>query len=141
MQYSTKKSRGVTMADNWKKQEIKNIIHLRDEMIENNIDNNLIDKYVNEQYEKINREYNEKIIKVQKKDNLNKKQIDKKIINKKKQAIKNLLKDKDILEQRGANPEYIKNYLEKQYTEINKNYEINKDTIYNIDLEKINFID
>jgi hypothetical protein len=141
MQYSTKKLRGVTMADNWKKQEIKNIINLRDEMIENNIDNNLIDKYVNEEYEKINREYNEKIIKVQKKENLNKKHIDKKMINKKKQAIKNLLKDKDILEQRGANPEYIKNYLEKQYTEINKNYEKNKDTIYNIDLEKINFID
>ena len=45
--------REIVIANNKKQAEIKNVLTLRDEMVANNIDNKLIQKYINEQYEKI----------------------------------------------------------------------------------------
>jgi hypothetical protein len=93
-------------------------------MINNNIDEQTIKKYVDEQYEIINKNYEKSI---------NKKTNPKKIIDKKREdAIKFLLKNKSFLEQNNADPEYIKEYVEKQYDDINKTYIIDNG---------INFID
>jgi hypothetical protein len=130
-----KKSRGLTIAENKKNQEIKYILGLRDEMIANKINEKLIKIYLDEQYKKINCEYNKRIQKYQeneikKQNNLYKKE--NKV--KRKQAIDLLLKNKAFLEEKCYKPEYIRKYIEKEYNEINK-------TFYNIDLEQVEFID
>ena len=83
-------------------------------MIENNIDMDLINKYMNEQCRIINEEYNDKIAKSKDKVNI-------KITDKKKE-IDFLFKNKLSLDTYKANPEYIKYYIEKQYNNIKKNY-------------------
>lgn len=142
-QMKIKKTRGETIAENWKKKELKHVFELRDEMEENNIDGKLIKKYLDEQYEKINKQYENKIKKYQdtqlKKQN---KTEDKETKNKRKKAIDFLLKNKDYLEEKGYNPEYIKKFMDKQYEEINKFYSVDTENkIDNIDLEHVNFID
>lgn len=142
-QKKEKKPRAITLAENKRAQEIKHVLELRDEMIANKIDNKLIKKYLEEQYEKINQEYEGKIKKHQ--ENEQKKQtkmVDKDLKIKRENAIQCLLKNKAYLEEIGYKSEYIKKYVDKQYKEINQIYSVDpEDKIYNVDLEQVNFID
>jgi hypothetical protein len=120
--------RSIVIANNKKQNEIKNILSLRDEMIENSIDPILIKKFVDEQYEKINRNYEDKIAKhnIKKEKILQNNEITSKIKNikkKREKAVDFLLKNKTFLEEHGASKEYIKKYVEKQYNEINEFYD------------------
>lgn len=138
-----KKPRALTIAENKRAREIKHVLELKEEMIANKIDEKLIKKYLDEQYNIINQLYEEKIKKYQ--DNELKKQtkqMEKVLKVKREKAIEFLLKNKVYLEEKGYKHEYIKNYVDKQYKEINLIYSIDpKDKIYNVDLDKVNFID
>ncbi len=116
--------RGIVIANNKKQTDIKNVLILRDEMIANKIDEKLIKKFLDEQYEKINGEYEKRITKHTEntKNQAKKKSIQE---NKKKRekAVEFLLKNKTFLEEHGASKEYVKKYVEKQYQEINEYYD------------------
>ncbi len=158
--------RAIVMANNKKQKQINNILMLRDEMIKNSIDSTLIKKFMDEEYEKINKEYQMKIEKANtnlngksketetktnsnKKNNLNPSV--KEIKKKREKAVEFLLKNKSFLEEHGASKEYIKKYVEKQYQEINEYYNIenfktnnansgsDSDNEYNY--EQVDFID
>ena len=135
--------RSITMANNWKNKEIKHVLELRDEMIANNIDNNLIKKYIDEQYDKINQGYEIKIKKYyDKQKKLENKNVEKDVKQKREKAVEFLLKNKAFLEENGASEEYIKKYVDRQYNIINLTYNIDYSDPYDlIDLDKINFID
>lgn len=134
-----KKPRGIVLAENIKNKELKYLFKLRDEMIDNNIDKTLIDKYVTEEYNKINNKYNNKIENYQKKSKNND---DKLLEKKKKKDINNLITNKKYMEERGINQDYIDKYTNMKYEEINEYYlkqkaENNIDTINNNDVEFI----
>ncbi len=131
------------MANNWKNKEIKHVLELRDEMLANNIDENLIKKYIDEQYDRINLEYETKIKKYNdKQKKLENKNLEKNIKQKREKAIQFLLKNKAFLEENGASKEYIKKYVDIQYNTINLTYNIDYSDPYDtIDLDRINFID
>ena len=119
-----KNSRVIKTANNKKNKKISELLQMRDQMINNKIDDQIIKKFIDEQYEIINNQYQK---------NINKKSDDKKIIDKKRNdAIQFLLKNKKFLELNNATPEYIKEYVKKQYEDINKTYVLN---------DGINFID
>ena len=123
------------MANNWKQKQIKNILILQQEMIDNNIDQILIDQYIKDQYEIIIKQYN---LKIEKSNNnsLNYKQTK----GNRNKEIANLIKNKLLLDKNGYNQEYINDYVNKQYIIINENYKtINKCIINNE--YNINFID
>lgn len=138
-----KPPRSITMAENWKNKEIKHVLELRDEMLANKIDEKLIKKYIDEQYETINKEYKKKINKyLEKQKNQESKNLEKTIKQKREKAIQFLLKNKVFLEEKGASKEYIKRYIDEQYNQINQIYTIDNSDPYNtIDLEYVNFID
>jgi hypothetical protein len=138
-----KPPRSITMSENWKKREIKHVLELRDEMLANNIDETLIKKYVDEQYYKINQEYESKINKyLEKQKKQEDKKLEKDIKEKRKKAIQFLLKNKEFLEEKGANKEYIKKYVDTHYNQINQLYILNNSDPYDtIDLDTINFLD
>jgi len=140
---SNKQPRAITMADNWKQKEIKNVLELRNEMLINNIDENLIKKYIDEQYNIINAQYQEKVQKYYNKQinnkNLHEIELKKELKNKRDKAIDFLIKNKTFLEDGGASQAYIKKYVEQQYNEINKTY--TQTSILNENLDNINFID
>ena len=139
----SKVPRSITMANNWKNKEIKHVLELRDEMLANNIDENLIKKYIDEQYDRINLEYETKIKKYNdKQKKLENKNLEKNIKQKREKAIQFLLKNKAFLEENGASKEYIKKYVDIQYNTINLTYNIDYSDPYDtIDLDRINFID
>jgi len=142
-----KLSRAIIIANNKKKNEINNILSLRNEMIENSIDSNLIKKFIDEEYEKINKNYEDKIKKSNSKsNNSNIKNKIKNIKKKREKAIDFLLKNKTFLEEHGASKEYIKKYIELQYQEINefydiKNINLDNDINNDNDNDNIDFID
>ena len=138
-----KPPRSITMSENWKKREIKHVLELRDEMLANNIDETLIKKYVDEQYYKINQEYESKINKyLEKQKKQEDKKLEKDIKEKRKKAIQFLLKNKAFLEEKGVNKEYIKKYVDTHYNQINQLYILdNSDPYDTIDLDTINFLD
>ncbi len=138
-----KKPRSLIIAENKRASEIKHVLELRDEMIANKIDNKLIKKYLDEQYNKINQSYEEKVKKYQEKELKKQNKQTKEVLKvKREKAIEVLLKNKAYLEDHGYKHEYIKKYVDKQYNEINQNYSIDpEDKIYNVDLDKVNFID
>ncbi len=158
--------RAIVMANNKKQKQINNVLMLRDEMIKNSIDSVLIKKFMDEEYEKINKEYVTKIEKANSNSNVktnpkepktssskkpNSNPTAKEIKKKREQAVEFLLKNKSFLEEHGASKEYIKKYVEKQYQEINEYYNIenfktpNTDTGSDSDIEcnyeQVNFID
>ncbi len=139
----TKQPKAITMAENWKQKEIKQVLTLRDEMVSNNIDEKLIKNFLDEQYTKINDIYQQKIKKFMDKQAKDQDSvINKELKVKREKAIEILLKNKNHLEKNGANPEFIKNYMEKQYQDINKMYSNNlENKMENIDLDNVNFID
>lgn len=115
-------------ATNKKNKKINELLKIKDIMINNNIDNKIINKFIQDEYLIINKIYDKSI---NQKKNINK------IINKKREkAIEFLLKNKNFLEQNNVNPEYIKIYVEKQYEDINNTYNLNdKDLIGFIDID------
>ena len=142
--------RAVVMANNKKQKQIQNILSLRDEMIKNSIDSTLIKKFIDEEYDKINKEYELKIKKNKEKtkkssgDNDYNKNV-KELKKKRDKAIEFLLKNKSFLEEHGASKEYVKKYVDKQYQEINEYYvgtnlKSNKSES-DIDNEQADFID
>jgi len=150
--------RAIVIANNKKQKQINNILALRDEMIKNSIDSTLIKKFMDEEYEKINKEYELKIEKAtgEKKEikvNSNKKNnpTSKDIKKKREKAVEFLLKNKSFLEEHGASKEYVKKYVEKQYQEINNYYNIenfktentdnSSDSDIEFNYEDVNFID
>jgi hypothetical protein len=140
--------RSISIANNKKQKEIKNILSLRDEMIENSIDPTLIKKFVDEQYEKINKEYEDRLTKHNKKHekSLQNNDVTSKIKNikkKREKAVEFLLKNKTFLEEHGASKEYVKKYVEKQYQEINEFYDITNIKPDNLDTDNdnVDFID
>jgi hypothetical protein len=52
---------GYFSAKKWKNKQITKLLELRDEMVYHNIDENLIKEYMDDEYEKINILYKEKI--------------------------------------------------------------------------------
>jgi hypothetical protein len=119
-----KNSRIIKIATTKKNNKINELLQIKDTMINNNIDTQIIKKYIDEQYRIIIYNYQESI---------NKKRDIKKNMNKRREeAIKFLLKNKNFLEQNKANPDYIKEYVKKQYEDINKTYVVD---------DGINFID
>jgi hypothetical protein len=148
--YKTKKEikdtripRTIIIANNKKQNSIKNILLLRDEMIYHKIDDNLIKQFIDEQYNIINKEYDEKIKKFEKNNDVKSKKIRLTEIKKKrKKAVDFLLKNKFFMEEHSVNKESIKNYVDKEYDEINKYYNYNNiDRYTDINLDYINFID
>jgi len=129
-----KKPRAIVMADNWKTKEIKLVLAIRDEMVDFSIDPNLIQEYLDEEYERINIMYDEKIKKHQDKMNNIKTPNNNK---KRKEAIKFIIKNKEFLEERGFNKEYIENYMNKHYNIVCKKYS----NTSNITSNTIAFID
>jgi hypothetical protein len=124
------KSRAHTIADNWKKREIKYVLELRDEMIANDIDKKLIDEYVEEEYEKINEQYTAKINKSSKKVIDNK--LKKEIKMKRDKAVNFLLKNKSWMETNNVDSKYIKKYVDEQYEYIDSFYKV-ENFVMNID--------
>jgi hypothetical protein len=128
--------RTIIIANNKKQKTIKNLLLMRDEMIKTNMNNNLIQTFVNEQYAIINKEYEERINKY------NKSKTEAKTLKlKKAKAIEFILKNKAVLEDNGVNKDYITLYVNKQYEEINEYYSKNNEENDNVNLETINFID
>jgi tRNA/tmRNA/rRNA uracil-C5-methylase (TrmA/RlmC/RlmD family) len=120
----SKNSRILKIATTKKNKKINELLQTRDQMINNNIDNNIIKKFVDSEYEIININYQKSI---------NKKTNPKKIMDKRRDdAVQFLLKNKNFLEQNKANPEYIKEYVRKQYEDINITYVLD-DGIHFID--------
>lgn len=111
-----KKCKSITVANNWKEKQIKEVIKAKEQMTELKVDPKLIDKYIESEYSRINKEYEEKMKKAKIKNlefvNNNKKKIE----------IDFLIKNKDILEQAGYTKDYIDYYVNKQYDIINKKY-------------------
>jgi hypothetical protein len=133
---TTKTSRTIIMANNKKQNNIKNILLLRDEMIYHKIDDKLIKEFLDEQYNIINKEYDEKIKKFEKNKNVKSNNIQLTEIKKKRtKAVEFLLKNKYFMEEHGVNKESIKRYVNKEYEEINNYY------TYVDKLDYVNFID
>lgn len=138
---STKIPRSVVIANNKKQADIKNVLTLRDEMEKNNINDKLIKQFLDDEYIKINEEYDERITKYNAKQNKNNNdKINKEIKKKRTKAIEFILKNKTFLEEHGASKEYVKKYVDKQYQEINEYY-ANKDNLDEINIDLIDFID
>ena len=115
-------------------------------MIKNSIDSTLIKKFMDEEYDKINKEYELKIQKYNNKDKKSNTNIESKEIKKKREkAVEFLIKNKSFLEEHGASKEYVKKYVEKQYQEINEYYDISNFNSTNsnseIDNNQVDFID
>ena len=113
-----------------KNKKINELLKMKESMIEQNISDKIIKKYVDEQYEIINNEYTK---------NINKKINPNKLMNKRKEkAVEFLIKNKLFLEQNKVKQEYIDLYVKKQYEDINKTYVVQKN---NIKKDDIDFID
>lgn len=137
--------RAIVMANNKKQKQIKNVLTLRDEMIKNFIDSTLIKKFIDEEYDKINKEYKTKLEK-HKNSNSKNSNIDvcsNEIKKKREKAVEFLLKNKSFLEEHGASKEYVKKYVDKQYKEINEYYVKPNKTSSDLDIDnnQADFID
>ncbi len=111
-----KKSKCITIANNWKNKQIKELINTKEQMINLNVDSKLINNYIDSEYNRINKEYSEKI------DKAKIKNLEFMNNNKKKIEIDFLIKNKSILEDAGYTNDYIDYYVNKQYDIINNKY-------------------
>lgn len=105
-----------TRAYNWKQKQINEVIKTKEQMVEININPKLIDQYINSEYSRINKEYQEKLekAKIKNLETINN--------NNKKLEIDFLIKNKLVLEEKGYNKDYIEQYVEQQYNIINNKY-------------------
>ena len=137
-----KPPRAITMANNWKIKEIKIVLGLRDEMVAHNIDKDLIQEYMDEEYDRINTMYEARINKYNNKINNNKNNNNKIKTNNKRlrdKAIEFLIKNKNFLEEKGYDSTFINNYVTKHYMVINNKFSSKTENNNNID--EISFID
>jgi hypothetical protein len=115
--------RSVVLAKKKKYNGFRNLELLKEEMINNNIDINKINQYIEDEFSKIEKEYNDKvnnyIMKYQKGD-IEYTPNEKKIM--RIQAIEFILKNKDVLEERDAPKDFIDNYVKTEYERINKKF-------------------
>ena len=138
MEINSKVPRTIVMANNWKNKEIATVIGLRDEMVTHNIDEKLIKKYLDEEYDRINTQYELRIKKYHDKLEKNLNNNDNKSIKKSREkAIDFIIKNKMFLEEKGYNKEYIDKYVNKHYMIINEKYKTNDNT----SMEGIDFIE
>ncbi len=105
-------TRSVKLAKTWKKKQIEELIKNKNEMIEYNIDNKLIDDFINKEKDRINKEYEKRLAKHQTTNNETKK----------KKEIELLIKDKKYLEKAGLTQKEIDEYIEKSISAINLKY-------------------
>lgn len=119
--------RTIIIARNRKLKELEQLEIIRKEMIDNNLDMELINKYMDEEYEKIDSVYKKKVS-----DYLSKYKNNEIILtnsemkDKRADAIEFLLKNKAFLEENGVKPEQIKKFVDKEYKFINMKYPVNE---------------
>jgi len=125
-----KHPRAITMAINKKKKEIENVMNLREEMIRYNIDSMMIQKFIDDEYQRINIEFEKKVKKHFDKE---KKLQDEFNVNKlkknKEKAIQSLLKNKSVLEDKGYSKQHIDMYVKKRYEYIVSMYKDGVDEV------------
>ena len=120
--YNSIKNKVKISAKKWKDKEIDKLIEKRKEMELMNIKKELINEYMNEEYEMINKTYEAKLLE----------EPSHKILKKQKEKeIDNIIINKYYLIQKGYNKEYIDKYVKREYQELERKY--NK--------TKIDFID
>ena len=112
-------SRSITLAKNWKKKEIDNVLYLKEQMNQKKISQTLIDNYLNEQYDIINKKFEEKINKAQSKVTNN--------YSKRKNTIEFIIKTKTFMEKHNINPNLIKKYTNSHYDFVNEKYKKTKE--------------
>jgi len=118
--------RTIIMARNRKLKELDNLEIIRKEMIDNNLDMELINKYMDEEYEKIDSVYKKKV-----NDYLSKYKNNEIILtnsemkDKRDASIDFLLKNKTFLEENGVKQEQIKKFVDREYGIINIKYPVN----------------
>ena len=117
--------RTIIIARNHKIKELDNLEIIRKDMIDNNLDIELINKYMDEEYEKIDNVY-KKIV-----NNYLSKYKNNEIIltnsemkNKRNAAIDFLLKNKTFLEENCVKLDQIKKFVDREYNIINTKYPI-----------------
>ena len=119
--------RTIIIARNRKLKEMEQLEIIRKEMIDNNLDMELINKYMDEEYEKIDSVYKKKV-----NDYLSKYKNNEIILtnnemkNKREAAIEFLLKNKTFLEENGVKSEQIKKFVDREYSIINMKYPVNE---------------
>ena len=119
--------RTIIIERNRKLKEMEHLEIIRKEMIDNNLDMELINKYMDEEYEKIDSMYKKKV-----NDYLSKYKNNEIILtnseirNKREAAIEFLLKNKTFLEENGVKSEQIKKFVDREYSIINMKYPINE---------------
>lgn len=115
--------RTIVLAKKKKYNQFRNLELLKQEMINNNIDMNKINQYIEDEFSKIEKEYNDKVndyITKYQKGEIQYTMNEKKIMRSK--AIEFVLKNKDVLEQKGAPKEFIDSYVNREYERINKKF-------------------
>ena len=118
-----KQPRTIIMANNKKQKEIEHVLIVKNEMINNKINDKLINEYINEQYKNINLEYEIKIKKYwakQKKTPISNK--NNKININKNIEISVLIQTESFLKEAGYTQEYIEKYIDSHYQKINNKY-------------------
>jgi hypothetical protein len=119
--------RTIIIARNRKLKELEHLEIIKKEMIDNNLDMELINKYIDDEYEKIDSVYKKKV-----NDYLSKYKNNEIVLtnsemkDKRKAAIEFLLKNKTFLEENGVKPEQIKKFVDREYDIINKKYPVNE---------------
>jgi hypothetical protein len=123
IQKMKKHPRAITLAINKRKKEIENVMNLREEMIQYNIDNIMIQQFLDKEYQRINIEFEKKVKKHfdKEKKSENEKNMDE-LKKYREKAVNSLLKNKSVLEERGYTKKHIDMYVTKQYEFINNRY-------------------
>jgi len=120
--------RTIVLARNKRMKELENLELIKKEMEDNNLDDELINKYMEEEFEKIDTVYKNKVNKFLLKYENNKITLTQsEMKNKREAAIQFLLKNKTFLEENGVKPDLIKKFVDKEYKIINSQYPINEE--------------
>jgi hypothetical protein len=137
-----KQPRTIIMANNKRQKEIEHVLIVKNEMINNKIDDKLINEYINEQYKNINLEYETKIKTYWAKQNKINTNKNNKININKNIEISVLIQNKNFLEEAGYTQEYIEQYIDNYYQKINNKYiEKNKENNKNNKNNKSTFVE
>ena len=119
-----KKSRYIISAEQKRLYDIDDMLKMKNIMKENNINEKYINNYVDEQYNKINKEYADKVKKYEQKYK------SKELKKERQDSIEFLIKNKNFLEQYNVKDEFINNYVERHYNKINEKF---NDTVQFLD--------
>lgn len=111
--YFSIKNKVKINANKWKSKEVDKLLQIQKDMLSSNQTTKLIDEYVEEEYKKINKIYDKKLLEEPSKKTLQKQ---------KDKDIDNILINKYYLIQKGYKTDYIDKYVEREYKEIEKKY-------------------